>query len=227
MQKRFWLALLLATVLLMPVAAAEPVGYVSLTFDDGPSGSITARLLEALEQRQVRATFFLCGYRVDQYPETAQAIAAAGHELGIHGQNHRILSGLTPEAVHAELAQTAQRIEAVCGVQAKLLRPPGGMVDETVLAAARAADLPVILWSVDPEDWSCSDSACVADRIVQHAAPGSIILMHDMSKSSVDAAITVIDTLQNRGYSFVTVSELAALSQTGLKGGEQYFCFPP
>ena len=78
---------------------------------------------------------------------------------------------------------------------------------------------------MDPEDCCCVDSACVARRILEQTRPGSIILMHDLSESSVAAAEIVIDTLQNRGYSFVTVSELAELAHTQLVPGESYCSF--
>lgn len=227
MLRKLVIALLLAAALLLPASAAEPVGYVALTFDDGPSGAITTHLLQELAHRRVRATFFLCGYRIDQYPQAAQAIAAAGHELGIHGQTHQFLPGLPPQSLRAELQAAAQRIEAVCGVKPRLLRPPGGLTDEAVCAAAREAALPIILWSVDPEDWCSTDSDGIARRILAQVRPGSVILMHELSMASVEAAAQVIDTLQNRGYSFVTVSELATLYHTALNGGEQYFCFTP
>ena len=226
--KRKILALALVLALLAgmrPVRAAAP-RYVALTFDDGPSGATTEQLLSALRQRNVQVTFFLCGYRMDEHPEQPALLAQAGHELGIHGYRHSYLNQLPPDQARAEIEDTAARIEALCGVRPRLLRPPGGLMNDTVRAIAREDGLPLILWSVDPEDWNCQDSDCVARRILQHAENGSIILMHDLSESSIRAAMTVIDTLQNRGYSFVTVSELAALTQTELVPGETYRCFP-
>lgn len=220
------LSLLLCLALLTPGrAAAAERHYVALSFDDGPSGANTERLLDALQARDVRATFFLCGYRMEQYPEQARLLAESGHELGIHGEHHSYLTQLSPGQARAEICDTAARLVALTGRTPHLLRPPGGLTDETVRQIAREQGLPIILWSVDPEDWCCEDSACVARRILEQAQPGSIILMHDLSESSVAAAEIVIDTLQNRGYSFVTVSELAELAHTQLVPGESYCSF--
>ena len=110
---------------------------------------------------------------------------------------------------------------------ATLLRPPGGLYDAAVLQQTACADLPVILWSVDPEDWHVHDADAVTAHILRHAGPGSVILMHDLTDSSVTAALRVIDALQAQGYEFLTVSELAARSGTALRPGQAYCSFPP
>ena len=83
--RRFFAILLCVSLLLLPVQAKEDGGYVVLTFDDGPSGRFTRSLLEGLRQRQVRATFLLCGYRIKDYPDLAQRMLEEGHEIGHHG----------------------------------------------------------------------------------------------------------------------------------------------
>lgn len=221
-----WLSIFFISILLLlPAQAAKPVRCVALTFDDGPSGRFTTRLLDGLAERGVKATFFLCGYRIDQYPELAARIAAEGHEIGSHGDRHQFFTELSPEGVCAELAAADEKIQAAAGCAPTLLRPPGGLYDTGVLKRTVCADLPIVLWSVDPEDWHCTDCETVTQRIVCAAGPGDIILMHDMSDSSVDAALRVIDTLQDDGYTFLTVSELAARTGTALHGGETYYSF--
>lgn len=96
-----------------------------------------------------------------------------------------------------------------------------------MLQQTACADLPVILWSVDPEDWHVHDADAVTAHILRHAEPGSVILMHDLTDSSVTAALRVIDALQAQGYEFLTVSELAARSGTALTPGQAYCSFPP
>jgi peptidoglycan/xylan/chitin deacetylase (PgdA/CDA1 family) len=96
-----------------------------------------------------------------------------------------------------------------------------------VLQQTACADLPVILWSVDPEDWRVHDADAVTAHILRHAGPGSVILMHDLTDSSVTAALRVVDALQAQGYEFLTVSELAARSGTALRPGQAYCSFPP
>ena len=107
-----------------------------------------------------------------------------------------------------------------------LLRPPGGLYDTAVLQQTACADLPVILWSVDPEDWRVHDADAVTAHILRHAEPGSVILMHDLTAHSVSCAMTFIDTMCARGFAFCTVSELAALSGTSLSPGVYYNRFP-
>lgn len=223
--KRLLCILLLCALLPLPIRAEEPTRYVALTFDDGPSGRFTERLLDGLAERGVRATFFLCGYRIDQYPSLTARIAAEGHEIGTHGDRHEFFTQLSLDGVCADLAAASEKIAVATGNEPTLLRPPGGLFDTEVLRQTVCAGLPIVLWSVDPEDWRCSDSDAVTRRIVGAATDGDIILMHDMSDSSVDAALRVIDTLQNENFAFVTVSELAALTGTELRGGETYYRF--
>lgn len=226
--KRVILIFSIFLLLVQPVRASDQPKYLALTFDDGPSGVFTQRLLDGLAERQVHATFFLCGYRIRQYPDTARRIADEGHELGIHGDTHTFFTQLSPGGVCEDLAAARQSLEETTGKSATLLRPPGGLYDAEVLRQTVCADLPVILWSIDPEDWRRSDTGGIARQIIRQAESGDIILMHDLSNSSIDAALRVIDALEAQGFEFVTVSELALLSDTGMEPGRVYhqFVFP-
>ena len=206
--RRLLAAVLLAALLAPAVRAQEQPCYVALTFDDGPSGRFTRRLLEELAQRRVLATFFLCGYRVEQYQELTAQIASDGHEIGCHGQTHESFRELSQMALCSELECSMERITTAAGQRPTLLRPPGGVFEPERLAQTVCADLPVVLWSVEA------------------VRPGDIILLHDMSDSSVDAALTIIDTLQARGVEFVTVSELARRAGTELTAGTAYRSIP-
>ena len=200
-------------------------GYVALTFDDGPSGRFTGRLLTELENREAKATFFLCGYRLEQYPELAVKIAEKGHEVGIHGYSHNNMYRMLPEQVEQEIDKTMSLLPKT--VPVRLLRPPGGMLSETVANGARDRGLSVILWSLDPKDWQIHDGATVTQKVVKNARDGDIILLHDMTDSSVNAALSIIDALKAKGFSFVTVSELAELRQRELTPGEAFRSFLP
>lgn len=228
------LALILGLSLLMtgPVKAEDLPGgggekYVALTFDDGPTAGVTERLLDGLRERYVSATFFLCGYRIDRCPELLQRMADEGHELGVHGQTHQYLHTCTAETVRRELTETMDQIEALSGVRPTLFRPPGGLTGGTVKPTAEELGLGIILWSVDPEDWACHDSKTVAQRIVNAVRDGDILLLHDLSDSSVEAALSVIDQLERQGYRFCTVSELAFLRGTVPQAGAVYGRFAP
>ena len=202
-------------------------GRVALSFDDGPSGDNTEALLDMLAARNVHATFFLCGYRIEAYPDQCTHLARAGHELGIHGYSHGCFDAMSPAALRAELDITARLIRENAGVCPTLVRPPCGAWNDSVCGIARDAGLSVILWSVDPEDWRCRDADAVVRRVCGQVCDGSVILLHDMYQSSVDAAARIIDRLRAEGYEFLTVSELARAVGVVLNPGEVYRNFPP
>ena len=154
MKKLFCLLAALALLAQPLRAAEEPKRYLALTFDDGPSGELTERLLEGLAERQVHATFFVCGYRIAEFPDTLSHIAAAGHEIGLHSSNHDYMQKMDYGTALRDLTGCAKAVEDACGVRAQLFRPPGGLYGDTLLRAAKDAGLSVILWSVDPCDWN-------------------------------------------------------------------------
>ena len=215
------LAILLSIFLLCPsVKADSQEKYVALTFDDGPSGRFTRRLLEGLEQRQVPATFFLCGYRIKDYPQLTQRIFEEGHEICLHGYSHNNMGQMTAREVTGEIEATQALLPEGC--RPVFLRPPGGICADAVLQAAREADLSLLLWSVDPKDWKVLDAPTVTAAVIDRVKSGDVILLHDMTDSSVDAALAIIDRLQEQGFTFVTVSQLASLQGYDLQPGQVY-----
>ena len=204
----------------------EPAGYIALTFDDGPSGAITEKLLDGLAARNVKATFFLCGYRIEKFPEIAQRMAEEGHELGLHSNRHDYMQHMTTEEALDDLSECQSILTEVTGVTAKLFRPPGGLYSQDLLDASRELGLSIVFWSVDPHDWDKEKSAQVLPYLLSHASAGDIILMHDLTEHSVSAALSFIDTMYAKGYEFCTVSELAALSGETLSSGTYYNRFP-
>lgn len=224
--RRIWSILLALLILAAPVRAADAEKWVALTFDDGPNGALTGRLLDGLAERDVKVTFFVCGYRVAEYPAALRRIAAEGHEIGLHSEKHDYMQKMDYEAVLDDLTRCRAEVAECCGTQARLFRPPGGLYSEAVLRASGELGLSVILWSVDPEDWDAAKAATVLPTIRREVFPGSVILMHDLHESSVDAALTAIDELRAQGYRFCTVSELAAHAGTPLRAGNVYSSFP-
>ena len=209
----------------MSASQEEKPKYIALTFDDGPSGRYTRRLLEGLEERDARATFFLCGYRIEQDPELVEQIFSAGHEIGIHGYSHRNMRELSRRQIAAELEDTRELLPEGCSPV--WLRPPGGCCSDGVRQVAGVTGYALLDWSLDPRDWATRDTAAVKKAILTAAKDGDVVLLHDMTDSSVDAALSVIDSLQQRGFRFVTVSELARCRRTGIEPGKTYRCFPP
>lgn len=199
-----------------------PKGYIALTFDDGPSGQITRRLLQGLEERQVQATFFLCCYRMDQYPQVLTEIVEGGHEIGLHSCAHKYMNRMTASEIQADLEGCMETLEEYTGLTAKLFRPPGGLYNEALLEEAKKAGLALILWSVDPNDWDPNNQRHVALYLQTHTGAGDIVLLHDLYPSSVDAALWLIDCLQAQGYRFCTVSQLAEHGGATLEPGKVY-----
>lgn len=203
--------------LVQPVT--QPPKLVALTFDDGPKAATTARLLDGLERRGVRATFFLIGAQLEGNEDLVRRMAAAGHQIGVHTYDHVALTDLSDADFDAQVGRTRRELEALLGERDYWLRPPYGMVDDAV---ERNACSPIILWSVDPEDWHERSVQREVSHIVSAADDGAIILMHDIFPESVDAALQVVDQLHHAGYAFVTVEELFAAHEVDPKSGQIY-----
>lgn len=221
---RRFLALILTAAALCSAAKASPAPkYVALTFDDGPSGRFTEALLDGLAQRDAHATFFLCGYRLEDFPELALRIRDEGHEIGLHGYSHTSMAELSADALRQELEDTLALLPPDCPVG--LLRPPGGIDAPQVASVCRQMGLAVITWSVDPRDWATRCAAEIQQSVLTHVRDGDVILMHDMYDSSIEAALALVDQLQAQDYRFVTVSQLARLRRCPLEAGSLYRSF--
>ena len=178
---------------------------VALTFDDGPRSSTTGPLLDGLELREVPATFFLVGNRIPGNEDLVRRMAAEGHQVGLHTYDHVTLKGLSQSAFDLQVGKTRALITEVLGEGNYWLRPPYGLIDKH---AEGWCGGPVILWSVDPEDWKDDNIDRIVSAVVDHASDGDIILLHDLFPSSAQAALLIVDELTARGYCFVTVEQL-------------------
>lgn len=197
---------------------------MALTFDDGPDPASTPALLDTLARLNVRATFFLIGERAERHPEIVARIRAEGHEIGNHGWSHASLPTLAADEVREELVRTAHTL-APAG-QA-LMRPPyGDQSAETNRVACRLG-YRVVLWSVSGDDWLGHDGETIAGRILERAAPGAIVLLHDSLATyedpgfrdrapTIEAVARVVESLPE--YRFVTVSELLASGAPVVRG---------
>lgn len=181
---------------------------VALTFDDGP-GQDTQRLLQILADKHVSATFFLVGRNVEARPEVARATAEAGHLLANHTWDHPQLTTLDDEAVRSELERTQDVIASATGQTPDVLRPPYGDVDDRVRSIATRTGLRVVLWNLDTEDWRTKSTEETRRRAVSGAQPGSVVLMHDIHATTVDAVPGIVDDLRAQGFRLVTVDQLA------------------
>lgn len=189
----------------LPAAAYVTDKKVAITFDDGPNENYTAKLLEGLKERGVFATFFLLGTEVEKYPELVKQIYAEGHLIGTHSYQHVDLCNLTDEKAIEQIVKTNQVIEKITGECPQFIRPPFGSWKKELDYNITMIE---VLWDVDPKDWCTNNTDCIVKRVVKNVKDGDIILLHDASSSSVEAALQIIDCLQAEGYQFVTVEEL-------------------
>ena len=170
------------------------------------------------------AAFFLVGYRIEGSEELIREMAAAGHQIGVHTYDHTTVSGLSRRDFDLQVGKTRAVLTQLLGAGDYWLRPPYGIADS---AAKRWADSPLILWSVDPEDWKDSDTDRIVASVLEHVEDGDIILMHDIYYSSVEAALRIVDALLEEGYCFVTVEQLMVLRGVEPEKGQVYTAFPP
>jgi peptidoglycan/xylan/chitin deacetylase (PgdA/CDA1 family) len=178
-----------------------------------------------LEVRDVKATFFLCGYRMAENPALTQEIFDRGHEIGYHGYSHKNMLDMSRRTVAQELIDSRDLLPEDC--EPVFLRPPGGCCSDGVRQVAEARQLSILSWSVDPKDWATGDTAAIEEEVLRKVRDGDVILLHDMSVSSVRAALDIVDQLRRQGFRFVTASELARLRQVKLRPGKVYRAFPP
>lgn len=188
----------------------EPV--IAITFDDGPHPTLTPQLLDMLAQRKVKATFFVVGQMVKDSPQILQRAAREGHEIASHSYTHPNLGKMSDDAVRRELNQTKEIITKAVNRPVPLMRPPyGSLLNTQKKLVHDEIGQKIILWDVDPLDWKNRNSALVTQRILEGTRNGSIILAHDIHKSTVDAMPAVLDGLLAKGFKFLTVSELLAM----------------
>lgn len=204
----------------------QPQGrkLVALTFDDGPSAVQTPRLLQILKEKGVKATFFVLGAMAQRSPGVVRQAEADGHEIASHTMTHANLKKSTVEGIKWEVAAINGVFMDILGHTPSLTRPPYGNVSNE---ARIYINQPLILWTVDPEDWKYKDAAAVRSKVVGGSFDGAIILMHDIYATTVDAVPGIIDDLKAAGYEFMTISELAAARGVQMQNGMAYGSFRP
>lgn len=182
---------------------------IALTFDDGPHPQYTEQLLEILREREVRATFFMLGNKVEQYPNIAHLVSKAGHQVANHSYDHEYAQFSSNDLLRSNVEHTGTLIFNATGVYPTAFRPPGGLLTEDMDSLVQ---LPVVLWSVDSRDWEVRHSETILKNATAGVLPGDIILLHDIYGTTIESVPVIIDELRHRGFSFVTVQELLGLS---------------
>ncbi|MGW2419421.1 polysaccharide deacetylase family protein [Streptomyces sp. NPDC001709] len=203
-----------------PVVDCRVAKCVALTFDDGPT-AYTVPILATLERRHAVATFFLIGPRALQYRNVVLREQRDGDAIGDHTVTHPRLTRLPAARIDRELDTAAAQIASVTGHRPSLFRPPFGAWNARVRAAAGAARLSVVMWSVSAKDWKNHNARLIEHRVLTLVRQGAIVVLHDRYATTPPAVPTIVRTLQSRGYVLVTVPQLFATS-AGLHPGSVY-----
>lgn len=192
--------------------------YIALTFDDGPSKT-TEILLEKLSGSNARVTFFVLGSRARQYPHIIKRQNQDGHQICGHSYSHVNFTKVSNNIVKNEINKTKELLKSLTNKEHNCVRPPYGSYNSEV---NKIIEMPIITWNIDTSDWSTKNSKKVYDHIIKNAHDGAIILLHDLYETSIEAALSAIETLENEGYVFVTIEEMAKIKNIELKPGIVY-----
>lgn len=187
-------------------------GRVALTFDDGPSATVTPRLVRVLRRLDVPATFFMVGSRVSEAPAAARLVARSGFTIGNHTEDHADLTALSPAQVRAELWATSKALRRAGVTPSRLVRPPYGATNARVERVIRGLGLVSVLWNVDSRDWTGLPTRRITGGVLgqvrAHGRDGSVVLQHDgveNSPATLAAVPREVRRLRARGYCFVAL----------------------
>lgn len=184
-------------------------GKIALTIDAAWDDDKTPFILETLARYNVKATFFLCGFWAETYPEAVKQIADAGHVIGNHSMTHPHMSKLTDAEISDEIKKLDDLVENITGTRPTLFRAPYGEYNDRVILAVRASGHEPIQWDIDTVDWKKERSSqTILDSVLPKLSDGSIILCHNNGFKIEEYLPTLIETAQANGFTFVTVDEL-------------------
>jgi peptidoglycan/xylan/chitin deacetylase (PgdA/CDA1 family) len=194
---------------------------IALTFDDGP-GLYTEDLLNFFKENDVKGTFFVLGEQVEKFPDVVRIMDEIGCQIGNHTYSHERLTDLSVEDMDIQINKTNEVLQSILGKETQIVRPTYGSVNSTV---REHVNYPLIMWSLDTEDWKWKDAKKIVDVILGNVKDGDVVLMHDIHDFTVEAMKMVIPILKEQGFQFVTVSEMAAFKGTNMENGMKYFEF--
>lgn len=193
----------------LPIYSVEtPEKKVAISFDAAWGDEYTQDILDTLDKYNVKSTFFLVGFWIDEYPENVKEIVKRGHELGNHSTTHPNMTELSVEKMVEEIKITEKKIEELTNTKTTLFRPPFGDYDDVLINTCRENGYYVIQWDVDSLDWKELGVQPVVDKVTRNIQNGSIVLFHNNAKYIKEYLPIVIERLQESGYEIVPVSEL-------------------
>lgn len=189
---------------------------IALTFDDGPHPKYTPQILDILDKYNAKATFFVIGKNAKAYPDIVKDEHARGHEIGNHTYSHPDLKKISATKFLEEIQKTSETIFEITGSHPVLFRPPGGYLNNDIIKEVADCDSKAVLWSwrQDTRDWACPSVDCIVSTVIENLRDGDIILFHDYNsgKSPTPEALEkILSELSQKGYKFVTVSELMSI----------------
>ena len=182
---------------------------MSLSFDAAWGNEFTQDILRILDQYQVKCTFFLVGFWIDEFPQDVKEIARRGHEIGSHSLTHPDMTTLSRDQILQELDQTAEKIQKLTGKSPELFRAPYGAYHNTLIETARSRGYQVIQWDVDSLDWKELPLEQIVERVVRNVTNGSIVLFHNNAQLVRQYLPQILEKLQTDRR--VVVSELSQL----------------
>ena len=187
------------------VEAGIETRRIALTFDDGPHPYYTDLLLDGLAERGVKATFFLLGENIEGREDVIRRMSEEGHLIGNHTFYHVDINSLSMEEACAEIRDTSEAIRAITGQQVEYVRPPYGNWNKEL--ECQVMMIPVF-WTLDTLDWKVKNTDRIVREVLADVEENDVILMHDSYRTTVEAALRIVDELQKKGYEFVTADEL-------------------
>lgn len=187
---------------------SPPGNFIALTFDDGPVEE-TARLLDILGQHSIKASFFCIGKQVEKYPGIVRRIVNSGHTIGSHTYNHSWkYTFASSKTVESEISSGINAISEITGKETSFFRPPIGIENPIIGKVIRKMKLHCIGWNIRTLDTMKSSGAEIVSKIEHNIQPGSIILLHDRLKITVDAIPEIIRVIKEKGLTPVTLEEV-------------------
>lgn len=195
---------------------------IAITFDDGPSAN-TERVLDLLEKNNAKATFFVCGWRIEYNEHILKRMADEGHDIGGHSWDHSDLTDMKRKEVRSQIKDTNDAIYEASGYTSHIMRMPYGAWNDTVKSEAKKLDLSLIHWSDDTEDWKNKNPKKIYKWIMKNAEEGDIILCHDLYDATVEAMEKAIPALIEKGYELVNITDLLTSDGGEMNPGEVYF----
>ena len=195
--------------------------YIAITFDDGPS-EYTLDLIDILNKNKASATFFMLGKNLSSYSDVVYKVYNSNFEIGYHSYNHKNFKRQTLKEIKDEFNKSNEILKSITGSSFSLIRPPYGSLTQSVKTSLDAS---FILWNIDTLDWKIKDSSYLVSYVLDNVEDGSIILFHDIHKTSIEAVDKLLPYLYVNDYQLLTVSDLAKINNTTLEKHKVYRYF--